>query len=263
MCENFSVQCRLRLLLSLLLILLVTSHALAQQKKTIRVAAAADLMPLLPGIAQQYEKATGTHVEISFASSATLATQILNGAPMDLFLAADYDFPQKIVAARLADTPRPIPYARGALVLWARKDSPVQPISLATLKNPRLQRLAVANPNHAPYGRAAIAALTSMKLIDALRPRFVVAENIAQTAQFAESGNAQAGLLSLTAASTEHFRKLGTYVLIPSQSYPPLRQYAVVLLHTANRKAAHAFLSFLLSGKVQQQLAKQGLLPAQ
>lgn len=252
------------LALLLLVLLLQSTNSFTQQKpKTIHVAAAADLMPLLPGIAAQYEKNTGTHLDISFASSSTLATQIINGAPIDLFLAADFTFPEKVVAANLADTPSPIPYAQGTLVLWARKDSPLQPISLDTLKNPALKSLAVANPDHAPYGRAAIAALTSMKLIDALRSRFVIAENIAQTAQFVESGNAQAGLISLTTASTAHLQGLGSYVLIPKYDYPAIRQCAVVVRNSANRTAAHDFLNYLLSPKMQQQLAEQGLQPAE
>ncbi|MHB1023064.1 MAG: molybdate ABC transporter substrate-binding protein [Acidobacteriaceae bacterium] len=265
MSENSFANCFRNgsLALLLLALLLSSTNSFSQQKpKTVHVAAAADLMPLLPGIAAQYEKTTGTHLEISFASSSTLAMQIINGAPIDLFLAANASFPEKVVAAHLADTTAPIPYAQGALVLWARKDSPLQPISLDTLKSPALKTLAVANPDHAPYGRAAISALTSMKLLDALRPRFVMAENIAQTAQFVESGNAQAGLISLTAASTAHFRSLGSYVLVPKKDYPALRQCAVVMRNSANRTAAHAFLNYLLSPEVQLQMAKQGLQPA-
>lgn len=229
---------------------------------TLHVAAAADLQPVLPVFAAEYQKKTGVKLEISYASSATLTTQILNGAPMDLFLAADFSFPEKVVAAGLADMPSPTPYARGALVLWARKDSPLQPLSMDRLTDPRATRIAVANAAHAPYGRAAISALHSLKLYDKVAPHLVVAENIAQTAQFVESGNAQLGLISLTVASTPHFRQLGTYVLVPTNAYPAIRQCAVVIKKSPHKAEAHAFLTWFLTPVVQNQLHNLGLEPA-
>ena len=181
---------------------------------------------------------------------------------MDLFLAADLSFPQKVVDAHLADTAAPIPYARGTLVLWARNDSPLQPITLSTLTDPRVQSIAIADETHAPYGLAAASALRSLHLYDQVKPHLVVAQNIAQTAQFVESCNAQLGLISLTTASTEHFRQLGTYVLVP-RVYPEIRQCAVVLTKSPQRTEAHAFLNWLLSAEVQASLQKFGLEPAQ
>ena len=119
--------------------------------------AAADLQPVLPALADAFEHSSGIKLIASYGSSATLATQIVNGDPADLFLAADYSFPENIVAAGLADSPAPIPYARGTLVLWARKDSPLQPLNQNTLREMKYQSLAIANPEHAPYGRAAVA----------------------------------------------------------------------------------------------------------
>src|SRR5579871_4426022 len=136
----------------------------AQSAREIRILAAADLQPVMPALATAYEHATGIHLNVSYGSSAALVTQILNGENADLFLAADYTFPERIVAENLADTPAPIPYARGSLVLWARKDSPLQPLTQDTLHDDHFTRLAIANPDHAPYGRAAVAALTWMKL---------------------------------------------------------------------------------------------------
>ncbi len=228
---------------------------------TLRIAAAADLQPILPALAAEFQKATGVHVVTSFASSSTLATQIINGGPFDLFLAADFTFPELVVARGFADSRQPTPYANGSLALWARKDSPLQPISMNTLSNPALKSLAIADQTHAPYGRAAYAALTRLKLISALGPRLVIAENIAQTAQFAESGNAQAALISLTLAKSDHFRNLGSFVLVPKYLYPSIRQCAVVMKDSPNRTAAHAFLTFLVSDSVQKQLADKGLDP--
>jgi molybdate transport system substrate-binding protein len=123
--------------------------------REIHVLAAADLQSVLPALAGQFEQTRGIKLIVSYGSSATLATQILNGDPADLFLSADYSFPESIVAAHLADSPAPIAYARGVLVLWARKDSPLQPLTQNTLRDGKFATLAIANPEHAPYGRAA------------------------------------------------------------------------------------------------------------
>ena len=227
----------------------------------LHVAAAADLQPVLPVLAAEYEKAAGVKLAISYGSSATLTTQILNGAPIDLFLAADYTFPEKVVAAGLADTRDPTPYARGTLVLWARKDSPLQPLSMERLTDPRTKTIAIANELHAPYGRAAVHALKWLKLYDKVAPHLVVAENIAQTAQFVESGNAQLGLISLTVASTPHFREIGAYVLVPTYAYPAIRQCAVVIAKSPNKTEAHAFLDWLRTSAVQDTLHNLGLAP--
>jgi molybdate transport system substrate-binding protein len=234
------------------------SQAVGQQKE-LHVAAAADLQPVMPAFKDAYEKATGVKLVVSFGSSSVLAEQIINGAPMDLFLGADFTFPEKVVAAGLADAKAPTQYAKGTLVLWARKDSPLQPISMETLTDPRVKSIAIANQLHAPYGRAAAAALRKMKVYDAVSPHFVVAENIAQAAQFVESGNAQLGLISLTTASSHHFQDVGTFVRVPTNLYPEILQYAVVMAKSEQKAEAHAFLDWLLTPAIQESLAKHGL----
>jgi molybdate transport system substrate-binding protein len=229
--------------------------------QTLRVAAAADLQPVLPPILAEFEKQTGVHAEASYQASATLTTQIENGAPFDLFLAADFSFPQRLATAGLADAPAPVAYARGTLVLWARKDAPLTALSVKTLADPALKSLAIANPDHAPYGRAAKEALSRLGLADALQSRLVVAENIAQTAQFADSGNAEAGLLSLTSALTPKLQADGRYVEMPRDSYTPIVQGAVVLKRSGSAKDAHRLLDFLLSAPVEKELAEHGLAP--
>ena len=227
------------------------------------MAAAADLQPVLPVLAQQYEKATGVKLVISFGSSATLSTQILNGAPMDLFMSADFLNPEKIVAAGQADGNAPTPYARGTLVLWTRKDSGLLPLNMERLTDPRVKTIAVANELHAPYGYAAAEALRHMKIFDQVSPHFVVGENIAQTAQFVESGNAQLGLISLTTAKTEHFQQIGVYVLVPTNLYTSIQQCAVVMVKSAHKAEAHAFLDWLLTAQVQGSLSSFGLRAVQ
>jgi molybdate transport system substrate-binding protein len=238
----------------------------ANAQTLLRIAAAADLEPLLPPILQQFEQATGIHAEATFQASAVLTTQIQNGAPFDLFLSADTGYPKRLIdagladAAGTADSSTPIIYARGTLVLWTRNDSHLTP-SLDLLRSPDLKRLAVANPERAPYGRAAVAALTSLKLYDTLKPKLVTAENISQTAQFVDSGNADAGLISLTTALTPRLSSSGAYFVIPRNLYPPIEQGAVIVSKTTQRAQVHKLLDYLLSAPIQAQLAKSGLTP--
>ena len=217
----------------------------------------------MPALAQLYEQKTGIKLNVSYGSSATLTTQIENGGPFDLFLSADFVHPEQIVAAKLADGTAPTPYARGTLVLWTRNDSGLMPLTLERLTDPRVTKIAIANELHAPYGFAAATALRNLKLYDRLKSKLVVAENIAQTAQFVESGNAQLGLLSLTIASTPHFRQAGSYVLVHTSQYPAIRQCAVILSKSTHKPEAHAFLTWLLSPPIQESLPKFGLSPAQ
>ncbi len=233
----------------------------AQTPKELHVAAAADLQPVLPTLAAEYEQATGVKIIASFGSSATLAQQLTNGDPQDIFLSADYVHPEQLVAAGLTDSHAPTPYARGVLVLWARNDSPAQPITLEVLTSPKVKKIAIANGLHAPYGLAADKALENLHLTAQVASKLVVAENIGQTAQFAESGNAEVGLISLTIASSPHFRELGTFVRFPPQSYPEIHQCAVILKSSKNQEEAHKFLNWLTSKNVQQSLTKFGLDP--
>jgi molybdate transport system substrate-binding protein len=256
---------RIRFLLLLLaLALLAQGHA----QTTLHVAAAADLEPVLPSILAEFEQATGIHADATYKASAMLTAQIENGAPFDLFLSADLSYPKRLIDAGLADAPgspdslTPITYARGTLVLWVRKDAHLPPPTLDLLRNPALQRLAIADPSRAPYGRAAVAALTSLHLYDALKPKLVTAENIAQAAQFVDSGNADAGLISLTSALTPKLSSSGTYFVIPRDLYPPIEQGVVIVSKTTERAAAHKLLDYLLSPPIQAQLANSGLMPA-
>lgn len=233
----------------------------------LRVAAAADLEPLLPSILDQFQQSTGIHAEATFQASAALTAQIQNGAPFDVFLSADLNYPRRLIdagladAAGTADSSTPITYASGTLVLWSRKDSHLPPPSLDLLRSPDLKRLTIANPDRAPYGRAAVAALNSLKLYDTLKPRLVTAENIAQAAQFVDSGNADAGLISLTSALTPRLANSGAYFIVPRDLYPPIEQGAVIISKTSQRAAVHKLLDYLLSAPVQAQLAKSGLTP--
>lgn len=241
--------------------------SVARAQAPLRVAAAADLEPALPPILSQFEKATGVHVEASYQASAGLATQIENGAPFDVFLSADMSYPKRLISAGLADSGgigisgEPVNYANGTLVLWARKDSTLPPPSIELLRNPGLRRLAIANPDRAPYGRAAVAAIKSLGLTDQIRPKLITAENIAQAAQFIDSGNADAGLISLTSAKTPRLASSGRYFEMPRKLYAPIEQGSVIIKRTTRREDARKFLEYLLSAPIQAQLARAGLTP--
>jgi|SRR5215469_7218284 len=247
--------------------LLVIAFPVLRAQGPIRIAAAADLAPVLPPILDEFRHTTGIEAQATYQASATLATQIQNGAPFDIFLSADLGYPQRLIAAGLAQglgegaSGTPITYAEGTLVLWERNDPHLPPPSLDLLRNPLLERLAIANPERAPYGKAAIAALEKLGLYAALKPRIVTAENISQAAEFAQSGNADAGLISLTSAMTPQLSSSGRYFVIPRDLYPPIEQGAVLVAKSSQRVDAKKFLVFLMSAPVQQELRKYGLTP--
>ncbi len=230
----------------------------------LHIAAAADLEPVLPAVLEAFTKQTGIPAQATYQSSATLTQQILGGASIDLFLAADLGFPQRVIDAGLATESQPVVYARGTLVLWARKDAPVfqgRPLSLDTLRDPRLQSVAIANPETAPYGRAAQAAINKLSLQATLAPKLRVASNIAQAAQYVDSGNAEVGFLSLTSASTPRLMSDGAFVPVPASDYPPILQGAVVLRHASAAGVGDRFLDFLRTPAMRTLLQQKGLMP--
>ena len=249
-------------------LLLLFATCAAHAAEPLRLAAAADLQPVLPPILAEFQQQTGIVVQPTFGASATLVTQLENGAPFDLFLSADTSFPERLIADKLAVEARPVVYARGTLVFWARNNSPLlranaNHMSLDLLRSPALQTLAIANPDRAPYGRAARAALVHRGLLDTVTPHLVTADNIAQAAQFAATGNADAGLISLTSASTPEMRFQGQFVEVPAEDYPPILQGAVTLRRSAETAEARRFFEFLQSAPVREQLKARGLAAPQ
>jgi molybdate transport system substrate-binding protein len=216
------------------------------QAQTIAVAAAADLQAVLPDLAARFEMSGGRRVVPTFGSSGNFYAQIQNGAPFDLFLSADIVYPRRLAEHGFADPATLTRYAVGRLAVWTRTDSGVD-ISggLQSLRGPRVRRIALANPAHAPYGMAAVAALRREGLYDPLRPRFVLGENIAQAAQFAQSGNADVGLLALSLALAPAMKASGVYVEVSASLHPPIEQGGVVLRGSRNPAAAREFLAFL------------------
>jgi molybdate transport system substrate-binding protein len=235
-------------------------------EREINVAAAADLSAALQEIAANFEKRSGVAVKLSFGASGALTQQIQNGAPFDIFFSADMDYPRQLISAGQADGPTLYRYAVGKLVLWAPKDSSldVEHKGIEVLSDSSVQKIAVANPQHAPYGRAAAATLRHYGLDEKLKDKLVVGENIAQAAQFAESGNAQAGFVALAHAMAPAMQGKGKYWIVPADAYPELDQGVVVLLHSTHKQDAEAFLTYIKSDESAAVLKRYGFsLPDQ
>ena len=196
--------------------------------KELTIDAAADLQPVMPVLAQAYEKKTGVKLNVVIGSSGTLVTQILNGAPADVFLGADFTFPEKVVAANLATgkAARTLCEGHAGAVVEAQPGCSAEHGPAA--RPPGDAGWRSADEFHAPFGRAAYAALRWLKIEDKVKPKLVVAENVAQTAQFVESGNAQMGFISLTLASSDKLKAEGQYVRVPEDlsGNPPVRRGA-------------------------------------
>jgi molybdate transport system substrate-binding protein len=217
------------------------------------VAAASDLQALLPEITRRFERETKIPVTTTFGSSGNFFAQIRNGAPFDVFLSADIDYPERLEDAGLAERGSLYEYATGRIVLWTRKDSGVNlTVGMGILASPRVRRIAIANPEHAPYGRAALAAIEHERLQDVLRSKLVLGENVSQAAQFAQSGNAEVGILALAVAMSPPLEKAGTMYRIPDDWYPPIRQGAVIVERSTRKAAAKQFLTFLGRPDIQR-----------
>lgn len=226
----------------------------------ITAAAAADLSAALPEIAAKYKAETGRDVKLSFGASGNLTTQIRNGAPFDVFFSADEDYPKQLIDAGLADKATLYRYAVGRLVLWVPNDSPLdlQKLGMQALLDPSVKKISIANPQHAPYGRAAEAALRHFGIYDQVSSRLVLGENISQAAEFVESGNAQAGLVALSHALAPAMKSNGRYWSVPLDAYPTLNQAVVVLTSSKQQGAAQKFLEFLRSAEATALLKSYG-----
>lgn len=230
-------------MLTLVCVSLACCAASAQE---LTVAAAADLQAALPAIVAQFEQETGARVRLTFGSSGNFFTQIRNGAPFDVFLSADIDYPRRLDASGDAERGSLVPYATGRVVLWTRTDSGIDVRrGLAVLTDARVRRIAIASPEHAPYGRAAVAALRHDGLYDRVRDKFVLGENISQAAQFAESGGADVGLIALALARSPALERAGTYIEIPASSHPPIEQGAIILASSRQKALARRFIDSL------------------
>jgi molybdate transport system substrate-binding protein len=237
--------------------------ATASFAQEITVAAAADLSSVLPEVAARFEKATGRKVQIAFGSSGNFFLQLENGAPFDLFLSADEQYPQRLESDGLAQPGSLYEYAVGKLVLYVPNGSRVNPAQgLRVLLLPEVRQIAIANPQHAPYGRAAMEALRKAGLYDVVKGKLVMGENISQAAQFVQSGNADAGIIALSLAVSPAMTSAGRYAELPVSGYTPLQQAAVILKSSREKQTAALFLDYLRRPEITGLLAHYGFIQA-
>jgi molybdate transport system substrate-binding protein len=223
------------------------------------IAAAADLSSVFPQVAERFEKETGNRVRLNFGSSGQFLLQIENGAPFDVFFSADLQYPQRLDAEGLTQPGSIYKYAVGELVLYVPNGSPVDPSQgLRALLSPTVKKIAIANPQHAPYGRAAVEALKKVGLYDALQSKLVLGENISQAAQFVQSGSADAGIVALSLALSPGMKSAGRFAKLPVSSYTPLEQAAVILKSSKNKAAAALFLDYIRKPEIVSLMSQYG-----
>ena len=248
----------LALLVAAFAVCVVPAPAAGAQKLT--VAAAADLRFALDELVLQF-RATHPAVDlaITYGSSGNFFAQIQNGAPFDVFLSADVDYPRRLVAASLASKDSLFLYGAGRIVVWVPAGSPLDPAALGihALEAASVRHIAIANPQHAPYGRAAVAALRSLGVYDRVAPKLVLGENIAQAFEFVESGAAEVGIVALSLALAPAARTHGRYWEVPQDAYPKIEQGGVILSRAPAGPAAR-FRAFLLSEEARRILKQYG-----
>lgn len=225
----------------------------------ITVAAAADLQFAMQDVAARFQKETGKTVKLTYGSSGNFFQQIQNGAPFDVFFSANLDYAKKLEAAGLTVPGSYYEYAKGKIVIWVRNDSKLNLSSgMQALLDPSVKKIAVANPEHAPYGQAAVAAMQSDNIYEKAKDKFVLGENISQTASFVVSGAADVGIVALSLALSPNMKDKGRYVEVPSAKYPPIEQACVILASSKNKETAAQFLSFVKTAAIADVLRSYG-----
>ena len=246
----------LKQLVVLLALLFTGAYARAQ---AVKIAAAADLKFAMTELASQFEKQSGAKLDVTYGSSGNFLTQIQNGAPFDLFFSADSEYPKKLEAAGLTEPGALREYAVGHIVIWTPRDSEINPAKdgWQSLLDQRVKKIAIANPEHAPYGRAAVTAMREAGIYEQVKDKLVYGENISQAAEFVQSGNAQVGIVALSLAISPAMKN-GNKWQIPADSYPPIKQTAVVLRASKNKDAARRFLDFVSGPQGREILQRSG-----
>jgi len=223
------------------------------------VAAASDLQFAMQELTTRFQKESGKTVKVSYGSSGNIFQQLQNGAPFDMFFSANLDYARQLESTGLTEPGSLYSYATGRIVLWVPQESKLELNSgLQALADPSVKKIAIANPQHAPYGQAAVAALQKEGLYDKIAGKLVLGENISQTASFVVSGAADAAIVALSLAVSPNMKDKGRYVEIPAGDYPPLEQACVILRAARDPKTAHAFLDFMKSPAAAEILRDYG-----
>jgi molybdate transport system substrate-binding protein len=245
--------------LSVLAILGISFLSQLCAAQEITVAAAADLQSAMQDVAARFERETGKKVKVIFGSSGNFFQQIQNGAPFDMFFSANLDYPKKLEEAGLIENRSYYPYAQGKIVVWVANDSKIDLTSgLKVLLDPSVEKIAIANPLHAPYGQAAVSAMQKEGVYDQAKAKFVLGENISQTASFIVSGSADIGIVALSLALSPNMKDKGRYHEIPTDEYPPIQQACVILSSSKNKEIAQQFLAYFKSAAVADLLVGYG-----
>jgi len=256
--HRMSRVCRFLLLFALTAIIFHGEGQLCSAQE-ITVAAAADLQFAMQDIAERFQKETGQSVKVVYGSSGNFAQQLQNGAPFDMFLSANLDYPRQLEAAGLTEPGTFYQYASGKLVVWVPKQSALDlSIGLKALLNPSVKKIAIANPEHAPYGKAAVAAMQKENIYDRVKDKLVLGENISQAASFVVSGAADAGIVALSLAQSPTMKDKGRYAEIPAGDYPPIEQACVILRSSKGKPIARQFLAFIKTAAIGDVLRSYG-----
>ena len=226
----------------------------------VRIAAAADLNAALGDLIAGFGASHKVDVGVSYGSSGTFYAQLLNRAPFDMFLSADVAYPRRLAQQGLTVPGSEFTYATGRIVLWTASNSQLDAATggLQTLLSDGVTHVAIANPDHAPYGRAAVAALQHAGVYDRVRPKLVFGENVAQAMQFVASGAADAGIVALSLAMAPATRSTGRWFEIPAADYPAIEQGGVILQWATDVEAAKAMRAYIMSAAGQRILKQYG-----
>ncbi|MCF2486634.1 molybdate ABC transporter substrate-binding protein [Dyadobacter sp. CY347] len=223
------------------------------------IATAANVQYVMKEIKAEFEKETGKEIDIVVGSSGKLTTQIREGAPFDVFVSADTKYPQEIFKNG-GSAEKPKIYALGTLVLWS-KDIPKADLNIDSLANDKVKKIAIPNPETAPYGEAAIQVLRSRKVFEKIEKKLVFGESIAQTAQYITSGNVEAGFNALSIVLSPEMKDQGNYIILDSTAYKPIEQAAILLNHSDDspkKETSEQFYKFLYSQKAKAIFQKYG-----
>ncbi|HSN25742.1 MAG TPA: molybdate ABC transporter substrate-binding protein [Kofleriaceae bacterium] len=242
--------------LIVLALLVACSCSSKKSGRSVRIAAASDLARAYEELGKAFQKKTGITPQFQFGSSGLLAKQIEQGAPFFLFAAANKEYADQVVAAGRCDAKSERTYARGRIVVWCPTGT-AAPVKLTDLTDPRYKKIAIANPDHAPYGRAAKQALQKAGIWDAIQPKLVLGDSVQATMQYARTGTVDAAVIALSLAVVSDG---GSFLRIDEDQYEPLDQMMVVCGNGAEADAAHQFEDFISSPEGREVMTRYGFV---
>jgi len=236
------------------------THVESAGSHRVRVAAAADLQFAMKDLIREFEAGRDVKVDATYGSSGTFYAQLLNRAPFDMFFSADLEYPRQLASRGLTLDNGEFEYAVGRLVVWTLSSSPLDlsPGGLNALRSPSVAHVAIANPDHAPYGRAAVAAMQSAGVYDAVQPKLVFGDNVAQALQFVQSGAADTGIVALSLALAPPVKNRGRYAEVPLETYPRMAQGGTILKWAVDVDAARQLREFVVGAKGRTILKQYG-----